>query len=204
MAGRGYLEAGGQVILLDSAASWLASKQAQRALTGDPSGAAMRRTHRVNAARVVEMEAMIEELSPGFQPPAAWRARSSALRNLSTLSPVPLPPALDSQLRPYQRLGAAWLWHLYRHELGGVLADEMGLGKTLQAIALLVAVRAEKRPGPAAFDSAPFWSSVRPLSSRIGAETARFAPDLRVFVHHGERWLAATAAFSAYDLIITS
>jgi len=52
---------------------------------------------------------------PGFQPPAAWRERSEALRHLSALASAPLPAGLESQLRPYQRLGTAWLWHRKRY-----------------------------------------------------------------------------------------
>ncbi len=48
---------------------------------------------------------------------------------------------LRSLLRPYQRLGVEWLWHLYHHHLSGLLCDDMGLGKTHQAMALLAAVR---------------------------------------------------------------
>ncbi len=140
LAGRGYIEAGGQIVLLDSG-RLARLGEAQRALAGEASGGAEgRRTHRVSAARAAEVESMIEALAPGFQPPAAWKARSSALRNLSALAPAPLPSALDAVLRPYQRLGVAWLWHLHRHELGGILADEMGLGKTLQALGLLCAL----------------------------------------------------------------
>ncbi|HTO02935.1 MAG TPA: DEAD/DEAH box helicase, partial [Opitutus sp.] len=35
-------------------------------------------------------------------------------------------------------------------------------------------------------------------------EAARFTPQLRVFVHHGDRRLADPAAFNRYDLVITS
>ncbi len=45
-----------------------------------------------------------------------------------------------SQLRPYQKIGLRWLWHLYHYELSGILADDMGLGKTHQAMAILAAV----------------------------------------------------------------
>ncbi|HEU4534794.1 MAG TPA: SNF2 helicase-associated domain-containing protein, partial [Polyangiaceae bacterium] len=56
--------------------------------------------------------------------------------------------ALAATLRPYQREGVRWLWHLYRLRLGGCLADDMGLGKTVQIIALLLLVRKAREPGP--------------------------------------------------------
>ena len=40
---------------------------------------------------------------------AAWRERSLALKNLTSLPAAPVPASLDARLRPYQRLGAAWL-----------------------------------------------------------------------------------------------
>jgi superfamily II DNA or RNA helicase len=227
-ATRGYLEADGKVFLLDGAQlDRLAN--AQRALSGEPGGSlAARRTQRVSAARVAEAQEILEELAPGFQPPAAWRERSEALRNLSTLSPAPLPEALDRQLRPYQRLGVAWLWHLWRHELGGILADGMGLGKTIQALGLLSAVHAGTPVGASPDDArapssgaptipAPDYrpAALRPshvslviaptsLLENWRREAARFAPQLRVFVHHGAQRLAAAADFGRADLVISS
>jgi superfamily II DNA or RNA helicase len=210
-ANRGYVEADGRIFLLD-AARLRQLDTAQHALAGSPGGGlATRRTHRIGTARVVEAQEILETLSPDFQPPEAWRARSAALRTLSALAPAPLPAALDALLRPYQRLGVAWLWHLYRHRLGGVLADEMGLGKTLQALALLVAVRSAS--GLPAGPGVPADSPVRApalvvcpasLLENWRRESARFAPQLRVFVHHGDRRLATPADFSGLDLVVTS
>ncbi len=214
----GYLESGGKIFLLDrTQLQQLAT--AQRALAGDPAaGLSPRRTHRISAARVAEAEAIVEALSPGFQPPETWRTRGGALRHLTALAPAPLPVTLDRQLRPYQRLGAAWLWHLQRHGLGGILADEMGLGKTLQALALLSALPGAP-PAPGAAASGQFHvlrenqkTSPRPslvvcpasLLENWRRETARFAPQLRVFVHHGGQRLTTAAAFSGCDLVITS
>ncbi|WP_433612758.1 DEAD/DEAH box helicase [Prescottella agglutinans] len=78
-------------------------------------------------------------------------------------------------LRPYQLLGLSWLTGL-SSEGGGVLADEMGLGKTLQAISLL-AVRAAEGPHLVVCPTSVIENWRR--------ELARFAPDLRVTVHHG-------------------
>ncbi len=223
---RNYIEAGGQVFLLD-AAQLTRLAEAQRALAGEPNASlATRRTQRVSAARTAEAQEILESLSPGFQPPDAWRERSSALRNLSTLAPAPMSAALDAQLRPYQRLGAAWLWHLHRHQLGGILADEMGLGKTLQALALLSALQAQmKEESPKvkesdAGDTAALAFNIQPSPfqpSRVSLvicpaslvenwrrEAARFAPELRVFVHHGAHRLATALDTSTFDLVITS
>ncbi|MGH7997311.1 MAG: DEAD/DEAH box helicase [Opitutaceae bacterium] len=148
VAGRDYVEIGGKVVLL-GAETLRKLAHAQRALAGDPGApVAARQKRRLPVTRAAETDALLESLAPGFQSPAAWKSRAQALRNLSTLQPAPIPSALDRQLRPYQRLGAAWLWHLFQHELGGVLADEMGLGKTVQALALLSAIQTGARASP--------------------------------------------------------
>jgi superfamily II DNA or RNA helicase len=232
---RRYLEAGGQVYLI-APAQLEKLATAQRALAGDPTApVAPRRAQRVSSARVAEAEAIIEELAPGWMPPETWKTRSAALRNLTSLQPAPIAATLDAQLRPYQRLGVAWLWHLHRAELGGILADEMGLGKTLQALALLTALEigrvipnAPIPPSPpttsdptgrrrsSALNSQPSTlNSSRPRATSLVVapasllenwrrETLRFAPALRVFVHHGDHRLAAAADFAAHDLVITS
>ena len=212
LAGRGYLEAAGKIVLFD-AGQLDRLGAAQRALAGEASGGvAGRRTVRVTAAHAAEVESILEELAPGFQPPAGWRARSAGLRNLSALAPAPLPAGLDARLRPYQRLGIAWLWHLYRHELGGILADEMGLGKTPQALGLLCVLRSQR--GQVDDIAPPRGCNVIDLTPSLVVcpasllenwrrEAAEFAPDLRVFVHHGDRRLA-DADWTGIDLIVTS
>ncbi len=144
---------------------------------------------------------MLDTLSPDYQPPAAWRRRAEALRDLERLEPAPLPPTFAATLRPYQHIGVAWLWHLHRHDLGGVLADEMGLGKTAQAIALLSAIAhaaPEKKRRPSLV--------VCPASlvENWRRECARFAPALRVFVHHGSARLGSAAEAANHDVFITS
>ena len=235
-ANRGYLEADGKVYLLD-AAKLKKLTTAQQRLSGDPTaGLAPRRTQKISAARAAEAQEILEEISPGFEAPETWRERSAALRNLTQLVPAPIPPALEAQLRPYQKLGAAWLWHLRRHQLAGILADEMGLGKTLQALALLSSLgagapskvqnpklKADRRQlSPALHSPLAGSESLNAQPSTLNSpgpslvvcpasllenwrrEAARFAPQLRVFVHHGDRRLGSAGDFAAHDLIITS
>jgi SNF2 family DNA or RNA helicase len=196
VSGRGYLESAGTIILLDPDRIQKLG-DAQRALAGGSAGGvSTRRTQRISSARVAEIEALVEPLAPGFQPPEAWRARSAALRNLSVLAPAPIPAEFDAKLRPYQRLGAAWLWHIHRNELGAVLADEMGLGKTVQALALLCAAG---ESGVASLVVCP-----ASLLENWRREAANFAPGLRVIVHHGGRRLSDPAQLRDCDLVITS
>jgi superfamily II DNA or RNA helicase len=182
-ANRGYVEDRGEVYLIDPVQLERLTA-AQRALAGEPGAAASgRRTHRISTARLTEVQDVLTELAPHFQPPATWRERGEALRNVSTLPPAPIPGDLNAQLRPYQRLGVAWLWHLHRHGLGGVLADEMGLGKTLQALAVLASLPAAKHT-PAAVSLVVCPAS---LVENWRREAAR-----------------SEHAFTAHDLIITS
>lgn len=201
---RGYIEDQGKIFLIDPS-QLKKLGEAQRALSseGGAFGSAAHRVHRLTSARLAEAQDVLEQIAPHFQPPETWRSRSEALRNLSQLVPAPLGEPLASLLRPYQKIGVAWLWHLYRNELGGVLADEMGLGKTLQALGLLTAVHAQEQRGR----GKPRPSLVvcpASLLENWRREAARFAPELRASVHHGNRRLASAAAFADAELIITS
>ncbi|WP_344404123.1 DEAD/DEAH box helicase, partial [Dactylosporangium fulvum] len=113
------------------------------------------------------------------------------------IRPVGVPDGFRGALRPYQQRGLNWLGFLESAGLGGILADDMGLGKTVQLLALL----AGKAPGPTLL--------VCPMSlvGNWQREAAKFAPDLRVHVHHGaERARGADfrAAVAAADLVITT
>jgi hypothetical protein len=102
-------------------------------------------------------------------------------------------------LRPYQARGVGWLRLLGQLGLGACLADDMGLGKTAQLIATILADRAD---GP---------TLVVCPTSVIGnweRELARFAPDLRVLVHHGTQRAKTpkrfTTACAKHDVVLTS
>ena len=159
---------------------------------------------------------LIEDFDPDFQPPQTWQARSSALRHIDRLEPIPLPHALERTLRPYQKIGAAWLWHLHRNQLGGILADEMGLGKTLQAIALIsssLSSSPSPSPSPLSNPNQPPKNDkpatvlvVCPASlvENWRREFRKFAPDLQVYPHHGPNRLKNPEGFEDYDVLVTS
>ncbi|MFJ5922338.1 DEAD/DEAH box helicase [Kitasatospora sp. NPDC092948] len=105
------------------------------------------------------------------------------------------PPGFAGALRPYQERGLAWLDALGRLGLGAVLADDMGLGKTVQTLALLALEQTRGARGPVLL--------VCP-TSLVGnwqREAARFAPTLRVHLHHGPD---RSAPDPAADLVITT
>ncbi|MFD1500773.1 DEAD/DEAH box helicase [Streptosporangium lutulentum] len=117
------------------------------------------------------------------------------------LTPVAVPRALAGTLRPYQERGLSWLSFLSGLGLGGILADDMGLGKTISTLSLLLSERESGAHSPTLL--------ICPMSL-IGnwqKEAARFAPSLRVYVHHGatrrrEEELAATVREA--DLVVTT
>lgn len=118
------------------------------------------------------------------------------------VDPVTVPGRLKAQLRPYQERGLAWLATMNRLGCGAVLADDMGLGKTVQVLALLLHEREQgTAPGPTVL--------VCPMSvvGNWQREAERFAPDLRVLVHHGAgraQGRDLDAAVAGADLVVTT
>ncbi|MEU1812401.1 DEAD/DEAH box helicase [Micromonospora aurantiaca (nom. illeg.)] len=115
------------------------------------------------------------------------------------LTPADPPPGFSGTLRPYQRRGLAWLAFLQSLGLGGILADDMGLGKTVQLLALLAGDPPEAGP----------TLLVCPMSlvGNWQREAAKFAPGLRVHVHHGAeraRGEGFAAAVQEADLVLTT
>lgn len=122
-------------------------------------------------------------------------------------APGSSPAGLRATLRPYQQQGLDWMWALAELGLGGILADDMGLGKTMQVLALLC--RERERPETTANTGVGPTLLVCPMSV-VGAwqrEAARFAPHLRVHVHHGagrRRDAGFADLVAGHDLVITT
>ncbi|MFB7668026.1 SNF2-related protein [Kitasatospora sp. NPDC056138] len=152
-------------------------------------------------------------------------------RGAERASPPALPEGFGATLRPYQERGLAWLHSLARLGLGAVLADDMGLGKTVQTLALLAVEKAERsecsgrsdrsdragqgdrawRAGPAERAPGPATANllVCPMSlvGNWQREAERFAPMLRVHVHHGTgraEGSVTRAVADGADLVITT
>ena len=119
------------------------------------------------------------------------------------LQELPPPCDFEGQLRPYQVRGYSWLIFLRKWGLGACLADDMGLGKTIQAIALLLGERerGDVQSGPAL---------VICPTSVVGnwkREINRFAPRLRVMVHHGSgraKGAEFSAAAQQHDVVVST
>ena len=119
-------------------------------------------------------------------------------------APMGTPAAMTQPLFPFQERGHGWLRMLGDLGIGAILADDMGLGKTVQAIAMLASEREQ-------FGADAFGPTlvVCPMSvtRQWARETERFAPSLRVHLHHGGERLSAeelAEVARASDLVITS
>lgn len=143
---------------------------------------------------------ILEKSNVAFDAPEDWRSRAAALRNLSKLEKPPVPETLFSRLRAYQQIGTAWLWHLHKNKLCGLLADEMGLGKTVETIAYLAAVFSEE----AGDDTRALLVVPAGLIENWRRELARFAPEIPVRVHHGQRRAEEARVPFPRGVVITS
>ena len=166
----------------------------------------------VPAARLAPLRALLVELSAergsgdvsrvralALDPAVLSRSPESlrALRAALT-SPrrVAVPKSLRAKLRDYQREGFVWLLARRRAGLGAVLADDMGLGKTIQTLALLLA---EERDGKPSLVVCP-----KSVLGNWQAEAQRFAPKLKIHVHHGSDRALRTSGVAGADVVLTT
>jgi SNF2 family DNA or RNA helicase len=119
-----------------------------------------------------------------------------------TLEPLDPPDGFTATLRPYQQRGLSWLAFLSSLGLGSCLADDMGLGKTVQLLAMETLER-QRNPhaGPTLL--------LCPMSlvGNWQREAARFAPDLRIYAHHGgarRHGVDLAEQLTAVDLVVTT
>ena len=201
--GANHVESGGKVYLLDKR---MLKKvhDLQKELSGAPDAPLLRSgKYHLTRELATQAEEALLEADPNFSPPESWKSRSAVLRDQGKLAMPTLDEELDNTLRPYQKLGVAWMLHLFRHKLGGILADEMGLGKTLQALSLLSCLKKNRN-----LDETHLRTSLvvcpASLVENWRREAARFCPDLNVFRHHGSKRLRSPEEAAPLDLIVTS
>ena len=134
------------------------------------------------------------------------------LRGLEQIEEVFEPEGFVGTLRPYQRRGVGWLRFLRWLGLGACLADDMGLGKTIQAIALLLHSRQRKDGAePDGKEETRHLPALLICPTSVVAnwrhEIERFAPEMRLLLHHGSGRLTGDefrSALPQQDLVITS
>ncbi len=127
------------------------------------------------------------------------QAYSLALGPRRAATRITGPETLCADLRPYQKEGVAWLQHLREHDASGVLADDMGLGKTLQTIAHILTEKEQGR-----LDRPAMIVTLTSLVGNWQRELARFAPTLKVAIHHGADRHAMRATLADHNVIITT
>jgi len=119
---------------------------------------------------------------------------------ISKADDTPVPSSLNGTLRPYQERGFRWLASMRQLGFGALLADDMGLGKTVQVISVLLE-GLEQSASP---------SLIVCPTSLLGnwqREFARFAPRMRLYVHHGSDRLHGEKFFAAcqsHDIVLTT
>jgi non-specific serine/threonine protein kinase len=160
------------------------------------------------AALQRDAAAAVPETTRAWTGLSAGPALEQALSKLNSPDGAhdPAPPGLHAELRPYQRSGVNWLHFLMQLGLGACLADDMGLGKTVQVIALLLALKRERRGTGAAVEPCLLVVPASLIANWKG-EIDRFAPSLTYAIAHpsesGPR--AAAPEFDGQvDLVITT
>ncbi len=108
-----------------------------------------------------------------------------------------LPLGFKGELRLYQQAGYNWMRLLDELALGGCLADDMGLGKTIQALCLLQWMKEQKR-------GINLLVVPKSLIYNWEDEAARFAPELKIYVHSGLQRIRESADIKDVDILLTS
>lgn len=160
------------------------------------------RLHRLHAPLLEDLRQQLREQGAEvgkWAMPEALRDVAERLGGFDGLTQSPPPAGLRGTLRDYQQKGLSWLQFLRRFGFGGVLADDMGLGKTIQVLAhLLLEKESGRQQGPSLV--------VAPTSliSNWRREAARFTPDLRVLVLHGNERHGLHERMAEYDVVLTT
>jgi SNF2 family DNA or RNA helicase len=146
---------------------------------------------------------MIEKLPVvSFEASGSLEALINTLTGKRTIEAIETPESFQGELRPYQSRGVGWLAFLEQWGLGACLADDMGLGKTPQLIAFLLHLKQQ--------DALTAPTLIVCPTSVLGnweREVKRFAPSLKVLLHHGEgrpKGKGFAKAVQGKDVIITS
>jgi len=146
---------------------------------------------------------MVEKLPVvGFEASGDLEDLINTLSGKRTLEAIAPSPRFQGELRPYQSRGLGWLAFLERWGLGACLADDMGLGKTIQLIAFLLHLQDQD-----ALSKPTLLICPTSVLGNWEREVKKFAPHLRVMLHHGDQRSKGKTlgkAAATQDLVITS
>jgi len=136
------------------------------------------------------------------------------------LALIDLPENLKAELRPYQKIGYNWLYHLSKNDFGCCLADDMGLGKTIQTLCLLQKDH-EDQDSSSLNDNVIqldlFTYSKNNISRKPSLiimptsliynwirEIRKFTPDLKCIIHSGYKRFENISQLHHYDIILST
>ncbi|MFB2838843.1 DEAD/DEAH box helicase [Floridanema evergladense] len=146
---------------------------------------------------------MVEKLPVvSFEASGVLQDLLNALTSNRAVEAIDPPQSFKGELRPYQARGVGWLAFLERWGLGACLADDMGLGKTIQFIAFLLHLKEEN-----ALEKPTLLVCPTSVLGNWEREVKKFAPSLKIVVHHGDKrpkGKAFAKAVENQDLVITS
>lgn len=148
------------------------------------------------------LDTLLDAATESSVDPAFAKLRS-ALRDFDGIPAVRKPRGFQGTLRSYQKEGLDWLAFHEQLGFGACLADDMGLGKTVQVIALLVHRRARRAEDGAKRRPPALVVVPRSLIHNWCTEFERFAPKLRVHVHHGGG-RGKVAGLLDHDVVLTT
>jgi superfamily II DNA or RNA helicase len=129
---------------------------------------------------------------------SSWAKDIIERASAASLTLVTSPDGFDGELRSYQAEALSWIGFLEAAELGGCLALDMGLGKTPTVLAHLA-----RNAG----DGITLVVAPAAVVGNWAREAERFAPKLRVVVHHGIDRASASALaeeIADADIVITT
>lgn len=108
-----------------------------------------------------------------------------------------IPEGINANLYNYQKAGFFWMRYMIEQNQGCILGDEMGLGKTLQVITLLEELRSQNRKPSLV---------VAPVSllQNWKNECKKFAPNMRVLIHHGSNRTGFFSVLENYDVVVVA
>ncbi len=112
------------------------------------------------------------------------------------MSATEIPEGIRATLYPYQEDGFRWMNFMLQERCGCILGDEMGLGKTLQIITLIT-----KHISP---DNHFLIVAPVTLLENWRREFSKFAPSVKILVHHGSSRTGFYKNFLSYDVVVIS
>ncbi|HIK38439.1 MAG: DEAD/DEAH box helicase [Geminocystis sp.] len=138
----------------------------------------------------------------GFESSGALAELLNSINDNSKIEILETPKNFNGTLRPYQKVGFSWLYFLQKWGLGGCLADDMGLGKTVQLIALILTIKEREELTKPCLIVCP-----TSVLNNWEKELEKFAPSLKVLLHHGENRSKDNEFIEAVknvDVVVTS